>query len=45
MKNKVCFITSLVICNDYLPDKPGKINKMNNCDYKLITNDKSKNKK
>ena len=42
MKNKVCFITSLVICNDYLPDKPGKINKMNNCDYKLITNDKSK---
>jgi len=39
--NKICFITSLVVSNDYEPDVPGNFEKMNNCDYKLFTNDKS----
>ena len=38
--SKICFITSLVITNNYEPDIPGFISKIDNCDYKLFTNDK-----
>ena len=42
MSKKICFLTSLVVSDEYEPDIPGKIDKMSNCDYKLFTNNKSK---